>query len=143
MSIGNYCRRSICKVTPDATIVRVAQILRDEHVGSVIVVQDQKPLGIVTDRDITVRVLAEDRDPATTKVSEIMSKPLVTVPPEAGVAEAARLMRGARIRRVPVVTKEGRLFGVIAMDDLMIRFARQFSALSRTVRREQQNEDRP
>jgi len=140
MSVLDHCRRTTCKVTKDASARRVARILRDEHVGSVFVVENDKPIGVVTDRDITVRVLAAGKDPDECKAGEIMSSPAYTLPITAEIGEAAHAMRGHGVRRIAVVTADGKLFGIIAMDDLLIRFARQFSMLSRTVRKEQQNE---
>ena len=140
MSILEHCRRTTCKVTKDATVRRVARILRDEHVGSVFVVENERPLGVVTDRDVAVRVLAKGLDPDRVRAGEIMSAPAFTLPLTADIDEAAAGMRRHGVRRIAVVTPDGRLYGVIAMDDLLIRFARQFSVLSRTVRKEQQNE---
>ena len=140
MSVLDHCRRTLCKVTKDATARRVATILRDEHVGSVFVVENDKPIGVVTDRDIAVRVLAPGKDPDRVKAGDIMSVPAYTLPITAEISEVARAMRGHGVRRIAVVTQDGKLYGVIAMDDLLIRYARHFSMLSRTVRKEQQNE---
>lgn len=140
MTVLEHCRRTTCKVTKDATIRRVAKILRDEHVGSVFVVENERPVGVVTDRDVAIRVLAKGLDPEACTAGEIMSSPAFTLPVSADISEAATAMRKHGVRRVAVVTPDGRLYGVIAMDDLLIRFARQFSTLSRTVRKEQQNE---
>lgn len=142
MTVLDHCRRTTCKVTKDATARRVAKILRDEHVGSVFVVDNDRPIGVVTDRDVALRVLALGKDPDAVKAGEIMSVPAYTLPVSAEIGEVARAMRGHGVRRIAIVTPDGKLYGVIAMDDLMIRFGRHFAMLARTVRKEQQNEGR-
>ncbi|MCC6672439.1 MAG: CBS domain-containing protein [Planctomycetes bacterium] len=142
MIVANHCRRSVSRVTRDATVERIARILRDDHVGSVVVVDDDHPVGIVTDRDIAVRVLAEGRDPRRTRVGEILSRPLRTVAMDAPFQEAAAAMARHGVRRIVVVTKEGRLYGVLSIDDLLVRYARQFGAIGRAVRQEQARESR-
>lgn|SRR5690606_35502032 len=116
-----------------APIGDVARLMRDRNVGSVIVVDDIGYLaGIVTDRDIAVRGVAEGRS-AETPVEEIMSRNVATVPPRADASDAAVLMLKRRVRRLPVVDDDGVAHGMVALDDLIRQLGRDADALADTV----------
>ncbi|MFI8848785.1 CBS domain-containing protein [Streptomyces sp. NPDC053499] len=97
----------------------VAQRMRDEDIGAVLVTERDELRGLVTDRDLTVRVLAEGRDPLHTTVREVCSPRLVTVSPDDGAADAVVLMRRHSLRRLPVV-EEGEAVGMVALGDLAV-----------------------
>lgn len=103
----------------DASVLDAARRMRDDDIGDVMVADVDNLLGIVTDRDLVVRVLAEGRDPARTPLAEVFSGELLSVEPEADVDEAARLMRENAVRRLPVV-ESGRLVGVVTIGDLAV-----------------------
>jgi CBS domain-containing protein len=105
-------------VSSDRTIVDAARVMRDENVGLVPVVDGERLVGTVTDRDIAIRVVAEQKDPASTKVQEIASTELVTVEPQQNLDEALRLMAQHQVRRLPVVEQGGRLVGIVAQADV-------------------------
>ena len=105
-------------VSADQTIVDAARAMRDENVGLVPVVDGERLVGTVTDRDITIRVVAEQQDPASTRVQEIASTDLVTVDPQQDLDEALRLMAQHQVRRLPVVEEDGRLVGIVAQADV-------------------------
>jgi CBS domain-containing protein len=113
-------------MTPDPVTVRAtsslqdaAGAMRDANIGDVIVLQDDQICGILTDRDIVVRAVAEGREPATTKVADICSQELTTVSPTDEVEEAVRLMREKAIRRLPVV-EGGKPVGIVSIGDLAV-----------------------
>jgi len=105
-------------VSEAATAAEAAALMRQRDVGSLVVVADGRPTGIVTERDVVTKVAAEDRRPAEVAVRSIMSSPLISVHPELEVAEAARIMSDRRIRRLAVV-KEGRLIGMLTENDIL------------------------
>ena len=107
------------RVDADATVKEAARVMRDLNVGSVPVVSGGRVQGIVTDRDITLRVIAEDRSPADVRVAEIASPGPVTVTPDTSVESAARLMAGQQIRRLPVV-ENGQLVGMLSLGDISV-----------------------
>lgn len=109
----------VATLSPDRTLVDAAKAMRDADVGDVIVVEDERPVGIVTDRDIVVRGLADGVDPATTPVSEVCTGSISTIEPGTDTSEAVDLMRTLAVRRLPVV-EDGRLVGVISIGDLAI-----------------------
>ena len=104
-------------VEADATAVEAAKLMKQADAGMIPVVQDQRLVGTVTDRDIAIRVVAEGRDAGATTVGEIASKDVVTIGPDQDVAEALGLMAGNQIRRLPVVEGE-LLIGVVAQADV-------------------------
>jgi CBS domain-containing protein len=105
-------------VSSDATVVEAARVMRDDDVGLVPVVDGDRLVGTVTDRDIAIRVVAEERDPSSTTVREIASTDLVTIDPEQELGEALRLMAQHQVRRLPVVEEDGRLVGIVAQADV-------------------------
>jgi CBS domain-containing protein len=105
-------------VASSATVVEAARVMKDEDAGIVPIVDGDKLVGTVTDRDITVRVVAEGKDPQATKVSEIASRELVTIDPQQDLDEALRLMAKHQVRRLPVVEEDGKLVGILAQADI-------------------------
>jgi CBS domain-containing protein len=104
----------------NATVADAARRMRDEDIGDVLVVRDGELSAIVTDRDIAVRVVAEDRDPSETRLDEVTSKEeMATLSPDDTIADAVRIMRSRALRRVPVV-EDGRPVGIVSIGDLAV-----------------------
>ena len=103
----------------DDTIVEAARIMRDSDIGDVVVMEDGQVSGIVTDRDIVVRGVAEGQDPGSATVSDVCTSGVETNEPDASVDDALRLMREHDIRRLPVV-KHGRPVGILSLGDLAV-----------------------
>lgn len=97
-----------------------ARRMRDFRVGCVVVVRDARPVGILTDRDLAIRVVAEGRDPESTPVSEIVTYEAATVQRDAGIETAVRLMSDRGVRRLPIVTEDGKVTGIVTADDLTV-----------------------
>ena len=104
-------------ISTSTTAHEAARLMKSEDVGALPIVEGDKLVGVVTDRDLAVRVLAEGKSPDTA-VSEIASKDVVTVDPDQTLEEAARLMAEHQVRRLPVVEEDGRLVGVLAQADV-------------------------
>ena len=105
-------------VEPSTPIVEAARLMRTEDVGLLPIVDGDQLSGTVTDRDITIRAVAEGRDPQSTTVGEIASRDLVTIDPQQNLDEALRLMAQHQVRRLPVVEEDGRLVGIVAQADV-------------------------
>jgi CBS domain-containing protein len=106
-------------VNVDDTVLDAARVMRDNDIGDVIVVEDGQVTGILTDRDIAVRAVAEGRDADSTPVREICTTGVQAIEPEASVDDALRMMRDADIRRLPVM-KNGRPVGIVSLGDLAV-----------------------
>jgi CBS domain-containing protein len=102
----------------DGTIVEAARLMKDEDVGIIPIVDGEKLIGTITDRDIAVKLVAEGKDPQSTTVREIASTNLVTIDPQQNLDEALRLMAKHQIRRLPVVEEDGKLIGIVAQADV-------------------------
>src|SRR3954466_9385223 len=107
-----------CSIDADQPVAYAAKMMRDEDVGLAPIVEGDRLVGTVTDRGIAIRVVAEGKDPESTKVKEIASTDLVTVDPQQNLDEALRLMAQHQVRRLPVVEEDGRLVGVVAQADV-------------------------
>ena len=105
-------------IDSEKSVACAAKMMRDENVGLAPIVRGDQLVGTVTDRDITIRVVAEGKNPESTKVTEIASTELVTVEPKQDLDEALRLMAKHQVRRLPVVEEGGRLVGVVAQADV-------------------------
>jgi CBS domain-containing protein len=116
--------RDIVTCTPESTIVEVAQLMKEEDIGPVLVVDNEQSktlVGIVTDRDIVLKVIADGRDPKKTRVGEMMSKKLVTCRADDDVDVAMQAMAQYQLRRIPVVEGNMRLVGIISQADVATR----------------------
>ena len=105
-------------IEPDKNVVEAARIMKQENAGVVPVTENGRLTGMVTDRDIAIRVVAEGKDPQSTAVREVASTDLVTIDPQQDLDEALRLMAKHQVRRLPVVEEDGRLVGVVAQADV-------------------------
>ncbi len=127
-------------VSPDDSIQSAAQIMRDEDTGVVPVCDNGRTVGIVTDRDIVVRAVAPGIDPQTLTVQDVMRPELSVLRDDAGVFEAAETMASSGARRLPVVTRDGDLIGIVSLDDVMRVLATELSFLVATVTRSTERE---
>ncbi len=138
MSILRICTREPVYIDQQAGIVEVARLLRQHHVGSVIVVDGQgRPVGIVTDRDIVIEVIAEEVPIDSVCVRDIMAPQLLTVREDTGIEEVLDRLREAGVRRAPVVDGEGLLSGIVSLDDILRHLSEEIYTLSRVIDREQ------
>jgi CBS domain-containing protein len=117
-SVQELMTKNPRSIDADKSVTFAAKMLRDEDVGIAPIVEGDRLVGTVTDRDITIRVVAEGKDPESTKVKEIASINLVTVDPRQDLDEALKLMAKHQVRRLPVIEEGGRLVGVVAQADV-------------------------
>lgn len=116
------------------SVVNVARRMRDYRVGCVVVTRDARPIGIVTDRDLALRVVAEGVDPNATPVSSVVTWDATTLPRSAGIDTAVRLMSERGVRRLPIVTDDGRITGIVTADDLIVLLTQELALLGDGVR---------
>lgn len=137
MSAGRICIREVDTAAPDESAQVAAGRMHSRKVGTLIVVdKEQRPVGIVTDRDLTVRVLAQGRDGGTTPVAEVMTAAPKTVSEETPIEDALRLMRSGPFRRIPVVDSGGALAGLLSLDDILDLLAEEFAEIGRLIHSE-------
>jgi len=146
MQIGALCNRNVICAARDATATAAASLMRQHHVGNVVVVDrtdDQRmPIGIVTDRDIVVEVVALGADPDTITLGDLISwGELATVRETDTFADTIRLMHAKGVRRMPVIDGAGVLVGMVSMDDLLPRSVIELAELADVAVRGQQREE--
>jgi len=144
MAVGDICNREIVITEKSVSVVDAAKLMRSHHVGDLVVVEEKggrkHPVGIVTDRDIVVEVLAAGVDPESLKVGDIMGPEVATVRESEGLFEALRYMRDKGVRRMPVVDREGGLIGILTLDDVLSLLAEEMTELAKLVSHERQRE---
>ena len=117
-SIRDVMTSNPCSIDADKSVAYAAKMMKDEDVGLAPIVEGDKLIGMLTDRDIAIRVVAEGRNPDQVTVKEVASKQVVTIDPQQDLAEALRIMAKHQVRRLPVVEEDGRLVGVVAQADV-------------------------
>jgi CBS domain-containing protein len=146
MLLKEICVLDVASCGRDAGILEAARLMRQHHTGDLIVVDDpdgdRVPVGIVTDRDIVVEVLANGLDLTETRVAQIMSAKLVIAAAAEDTSDAMDRMRLHGVRRLPVVDHDGRLMGIVTLDDMLTLHAAQATALADIVSKEQHREHR-
>lgn len=144
MPVSEICNREVIIVRRDDTVHEAAKLMRQHHVGDVVVVEERKgmrvPVGIVTDRDLVVEIMAPAVEQMVITVGDIMGPNLVTVKESMGIYESIQYMRSEGVRRLPVVDSEGGLVGILTLDDLLELLAEELLELSRLVKYEQKKE---
>ncbi|MGK2951011.1 MAG: CBS domain-containing protein [Thiobacillus sp.] len=144
MAVGEICTRQVVIAEKSNTVKEAVQLMRNYHVGDVMVVEAREghnyPVGIVTDRDIVVAVVAAGVEPDAVTVGEIMGPELATVQENEGLYETIHTMRAKRVRRMPVVDREGGLLGIVTLDDLLNLLAGEMTEMAKLVSRERQRE---
>jgi CBS domain-containing protein len=146
MSIANLCNRQVICATRDATVAEAAKLMRQHHVGDVVVIDradaQRMPIGIVTDRDIVVEVVALGVAADTVTLGDLMSwGQLVTVLETDTYAGTLRLMHNKGVRRIPVVNAAGVLVGIVSIDDMLPQFVGELSELAELAARGRQREE--
>lgn len=146
MSAGEYCNRDVVVIERTESVREAINLMRNNHVGDVVVVEMREnasiPVGILTDRDIVVEILAEDVDLDAVNVGDVMSYQLVTVTEETKLLDAIKLMRMNGVRRLPVVNESGELQGILSVDDLLELVVEQLSDIVGVVSKEITNEEK-
>lgn len=133
MSLCMLGNRHPITAPPTASALDVARLMHDRDVGSIVIVDGRKPVGIVTDRDIVLRLVRHGRDAGKTTIKEIMSHPVVSGLDDMECLEAATRMREHHLRRLPIVNAVGEIVGIVTFDDLVHHVGRESQELSEII----------
>jgi signal-transduction protein with cAMP-binding, CBS, and nucleotidyltransferase domain len=146
MKAGELCNRDVVTTTRETSIPDAARLMRDHHVGSLVVVEAHggrvEPVGIITDRDIVIEVIAEDVDLEKVSVGDVMTCTLLKVVEQESVFDTAQRMRARGVRRVPVISETGALTGILALDDMLELLSEELSLLAKLTSRESEQEQK-
>ncbi|SFF09505.1 CBS domain-containing protein [Nitrosomonas sp. Nm166] len=146
MTIGEICNREVIVIQQDETILEAAKLMRQYHVGAIIVVDKPNgrrvPVGMVTDRDLVVEILATELDETVITVGDIMIPDIFTVKESTPTYEAIEFMRRKTVRRLPIVDEAGELVGIFTLDDALQLLSEEILDLAKLVRYEHKKEIR-
>ena len=144
MAVGEYCNRDVIIVYKTDSIQETIGLMRSEHVGSVVVVENTHdivvPIGMLTDRDIVIEILAENIALESVSVGDVMSLDLVVVNESIDLMDAVKVMRIKGVKRIPIVNDDGGLVGILSVDDVLDLLAEQMADLSKLISVEQNQE---
>lgn len=146
LTAGDMCTRIVAIAFPGLAIEEAARVMREQHVGSLVVVEELAPgdrqvVGMLTDRDIVTGVVAAQRGLYGLSVADVMSRSVVTAREEDSVLDVLATMRRKGVRRVPVVGPHDRLIGIVAVDDVLEFVAQEIQALAAVVSAARRHED--
>jgi CBS domain-containing protein len=137
MPVGRICAREVDLAERGESVLEAARRMRDRRVGALVVVDDLgRPVGVVTDRDLALRVVADGGDSRTTSVGDVMTEGPKTVSEATPIESALGLMRSGSFRRLPVVNEDGKLVGIVALDDVLGLLAEEFELIGGLLHRE-------
>jgi len=132
--IGELCSKPAVTASPDTTAREAAHRMWTRKVGALVVVNRRGvPIGVVTDRDIAVKVVAQGADPASVRVGSLLARRPVVIREDAGVLDATKLLSRRGVRRLPVVSRTGKLVGIISLDDLLMLIGSELSHIASTL----------
>jgi CBS domain-containing protein len=146
MKAGSICQRNVATVRALDDLTSAAQIMREQHVGYLVVIEPEvvntaaRPIGVLTDRDIVVSVVARETDPRTLRVGDVMTQQPIVISEEASVETALEQMNSSGVRRLPVVGQRGELVGVLSLDEVLGVIAGEMQNVSGSLRNERQIE---
>lgn len=146
MFIGEICNRDVIIADRSAAILAIAQLMREHHVGSIVIIDTQGdcqiPAGIITDRDLVIEIMAKEVDMASVTAGDIMAPELITAKESQHIWDTVKLMCQKGVRRMPVVNDENVLVGIITVDDLLDVVISELENISRLMATEQKKEKR-
>jgi CBS domain-containing protein len=146
MKLKELCELDVVCCTRELTITAASRLMRERHAGDLVVVEEldeeRAPVGIITDRDIVVEVLARNQDPGKVTVGEVMSKQIVIASESEDSAQALQRMAAHGVRRIPVVDDQQRVIGIVTLDDLLREHTEQAGRLLEVVTKQQTREKR-
>ena len=141
MTIESLLSRPVSTLTPHATCAEAARRMGRQNIGSVVIEKDGAPIGIVTDRDLALRVIAEELDPASVTVDKVMSPFPAFSNSHRGIHEALDVMFAMGVRRLPAVNAKGKLIGMLSLDDILVELANELGKVKRLLELERTRAD--
>ncbi len=140
MPLSKIITGEVVSVGPDTPVVQAAKAMLDKHVGFLMVTEGSRLVGVLTDRDIAVRVVAQNRDFGGLKARDIMTREPISIKEDTGIYEALKLMADHGIRRVPVTGGDGGVVGIITLDDVLKIMSKEIAKVGSAIHWEEQRE---
>jgi CBS domain-containing protein len=136
MSLQTYCRKPVVRISPETNITEACQLMEQNNIGCLIVERDGKLCGILTDRDVALRVTGAKRDPDQTMVKEIMTPDPIRISVDKNLHQLTALMHAYHVRRVPIVNGFDTTLGIVTLDDLIAQLGEEMSEIGKAIAEE-------
>jgi CBS domain-containing protein len=133
MSLENFCRKPVVKILPEQNVAEACRVMEENNIGSLVVEHDGKLCGIITDRDIALKVAGALRDPQKTAVKEVMTADPIRVSVDKDLRHLTSLMHAFHVRRVPIVNGHDTIVGIITLDDVVALLANEMSEIGKAI----------
>ncbi|MGE5303937.1 MAG: CBS domain-containing protein [Alphaproteobacteria bacterium] len=133
MSLEIFCRKPVVKISPERNVAEACRVMEENNIGCLIVEDNQKLCGIITDRDIALKVAGALRDPQKTSVKEIMTADPIRISVEKDLRHLTSLMHAFHVRRVPIVNGHDTIVGIITLDDIIALIANEMSEIGKAI----------
>lgn len=133
MPLSSIARKNVVTAKPDATLEQLAKLMEKHNVGSVVIVEGKKPVGIVTDRDLVVRAVVKGKGARETRARDIMTPDPKVLPESYGICEALREAKEAGVRRIPLVDDQGNLTGIVSIDDIIFLVGQELEDIATII----------
>jgi CBS domain-containing protein len=140
MSISKYVNRNVCSLSEDASLSEAVTLMKDKNVGSIVIVKsvtsDPTPVGVLTDRDIVIKLLADEVNLKIISVKDTLTSTVCAIKEQEGMDETIELMCDNAVRRIPIVNEQGQLTGIVTLDDLIVALANKMHHLSELIEKQ-------
>lgn len=137
MSVENFARKEVITLKPSDSVFDAIKLMKEKNIGSVLIVDDEnRPVGIITDRDVVLRVVYEGLDPKTTALDKVMTRGLSVLEEGMGLFEALSFMREEGVRRYPIVDSDGKLIGFLSLDDVLYILGKELASVADILEKE-------
>jgi len=136
MSLQNYCRKPVVRISPETNITEACQLMEQNNIGCLVVERAGKLFGIITDRDIALRVTGAKREPDTTKVKDIMTPDPIRISVDKDLHHLTAMMHAYHVRRVPIVNGFDTTLGIVTLDDLIAQLGDDMSEIGKAISEE-------
>ena len=133
MSLENFCRKPVVKISPERNVAEACRVMEENNVGSLVVENNGKLCGIITDRDIALKVAGALRDPQKTAVKDVMTADPIRVSVDKDLRHLTSVMHAFHVRRVPIVNGHDTIVGIITLDDVVALLANEMSEIGKAI----------
>jgi CBS domain-containing protein len=133
MSLENFCRKPVIKILPEKSVAEACRVMEQNNIGCLVVENDGKLCGIITDRDIALKVAGALRDPQKTTVQEIMTADPIRVSMDKDLPHLTSLMHAFHVRRLPIVNGHDTIVGIVTLDDIVALIANEMSEIGKAI----------
>ena len=139
MTIGKHCKHEVITAPRDTSVYKATQLMKQHNIGNIVVVDGNDrntPVGIFTDRDVAMKIVADEVDPRQLTIGDAISQDLLILQEHQHIQEAIDMMCAKKVRRAPIVGKDNKITGIVSVDDLILLFADELGSVAKLIRQQ-------